>query len=270
MLIFPKFPQFLMETPEAPAGAGEPPAVTPEPVAPAPVPTPAAGDAPWSADLAALGLDDTGRSAVDQYLRTSVQPRVTQLEQEVATSKVARELFTDLQEAPLETFLAVGEQLFEGADPNALRAALGLPPEDAPPAVAPAAPELDPRVAKLIADDEAREAQRHWDTSMAPIKAADATITDAIFSPFVVAAGGDFDQAKALYDQQVAALRTAHGLAPEVVVPAEAVPAPDVIGTGTGGGTVPPPTETQYGSLSDAFDATLAEVRAAREAPSVV
>ena len=256
------------DPPVAVEGAVTPPAPVVAPTAPAPVPSPA-GDTPWATDLAALGLDDTGRSAVDQYLRTKVQPHTTKLEQDLAQSAPARELFTDLQEDPEGTFMAVAEQLFEGADPNALRAALGLPPEVAEPVAPVAAPVVaeDPLLAEIREERAAAAREKQWNESMAPIRAADPTIKDEIFAPFVVATDADFEAAHEAYKAHVAELRAAAGIPADVPI---VVPPPGVLGTGDAPGVVPQPIAPKYGSIDEAFDATMDEIRAAKAAPTVV
>lgn len=69
---------------------------------------------PWTADLAALIPDEAMRAQVDNYLATKWQPRVTQLEQELAAKPdlppEAAELWQDLMTDPAETLnILVGE-----------------------------------------------------------------------------------------------------------------------------------------------------------------
>lgn len=266
-----RFTQFLMKPDEPVAGDPATPEVTPEPAAvtpPEPVPTPAAGDAPWSQDLVSLFPDEAVRGQVDQYLRTKVQPHTTKLEQQVAAAQNATALYTDLQADPVGTFTAIGEQLFEDEQVAALKAALGIEEPAAPitPAAAPITPAMDPRLEALLAREEERERQQHWDTETQRIGIP--AEQHRLLAPFVVAAEGDFDAAKAAYDQYVADFTAAHGAPPAAEPPAPV--APGVLGTGDGGGGAPVPVEPKYDSLDAAFDATMDEIRAARSAPAVI
>lgn len=268
---------FLLETPGAGSGGGEPPAVVPEPVATPPAePAAPAGDAPWAADLAALGLDETGLASVDGYLRQKWQPHVTQLEQAATTSRHASELYDDFRQSPLETYLAVGEQLFE-ENPDALAAiktALGVT-DDEPqvvPTGEPAAPVQDPRLSPMLDSWEKQESDRLWNENIAPYKEKVPHLEDAAFAPFVVASGGDFEQAFEAYQAHesavAAALESRGWVRPEApVVP----PAPAALGTGsTPSAPIPPPVAKKYTSFDEAFEDTMADMRAAREAPPVV
>lgn len=252
------------------------PEVTPEaapvaaaPEAPASLPAPA-GDAPWSADLAGLFPDEAVRGQVDGYLREKVQPRVTKMEQDLAQYRPAHQLYDDFQSSPLDTTLNVVEQLFEGADLEAVKAALGIAPEAAPatPPVTPAQADTDPRLKPALDDWEAREQQRVWDEQIAPLKAQDARLTDEILAPFVVGSGGDFEKAFSAYQahqaQQVEALKAlGWSPPPEFVAP----PAPSTLGAGEGAAAAaPPPIAKKYASVSDALDDVMDDLAAQRAA----
>jgi hypothetical protein len=73
---------------------------------------PAAGSAPWSADLESRFPDPEQRAAVDAYLRETQQPRMTQLEQRVAQAGEAQALYDAFREDPTGTYLSVTEQLY--------------------------------------------------------------------------------------------------------------------------------------------------------------
>lgn len=70
-------------------------------------PNSGAGDAPWAADLRALGLDDDDYAKVDGYMREKVQPHTTKLETDLS----------QLREQVPEGLLQFYEDL--GQDPDA-------------------------------------------------------------------------------------------------------------------------------------------------------
>lgn len=84
-----------------------PEATTPEPV----------NEAPWTADLRGLGLDDDVLGKVDGYMREKVQPHTTQLEQQLAQARDAypeghRQFFEDLQENPDEALTQLFSEVY--------------------------------------------------------------------------------------------------------------------------------------------------------------
>jgi hypothetical protein len=96
--------------PGAEPAEGAPPATadaTPPAASPAP-----ASDGPWAKDLAENFEDPATRAAVDEFLRTTVQPHVTKLEQATAPNRDAEKLWNDFRESPVETYLAVSGELF--------------------------------------------------------------------------------------------------------------------------------------------------------------
>src|SRR5436190_4659206 len=80
-----------------------------EPAAPAPE---IDQDAPWSSDLQERISDADVRAQVDQYVRDTVQPYVTQLEQGSAEDRFARKLWNDFTENPADTYIAVTREMF--------------------------------------------------------------------------------------------------------------------------------------------------------------
>lgn len=257
---------FLFETPEAGSGAAEP--VAEQPVVAASPVTPTPGDAPWSADLPTYFQDEAARAAADRYLREKHQPYVTQLQQQVAEAAPARQLYEGFLESPNETLLEVASELYGDEVAGKFQALLeaGVEPEAAAAAAVEAAPQpaVDPRLEEMWAEREAQRHQAAYEAELARVQGEHPTVDAELFAPHVVANSGDFDKALASYKIWEANVAAKYG-----GTPAEAhVPA--VLGSGGSTGVQPQPIEQKYGSLDDALDATLAEMRAAREAPTVV
>lgn len=228
--------------------------------------TPApAGDAPWSTDLSALGLDESQAAAVDGYLREKWQPRMTQYEQQVAKLAPAAELWQDFQADPQGTYAAVGEQLFGDEFAQNLNG-LWQPAdetEETPAAVEPAP--IDPRVQALIDAEEARQQRAAYEARLAEVREQHQDVEPELIAPFVVAAEGDWNMAVQAYQHWMGQARERFGL----TVPEEVLP-PTAVGTSAAqGGTTPPPVQQQFGSLDDALDSAMDDMRAAR-APSTV
>lgn len=239
---------------------------------PAPPPatgTPAAqgGSGPWDADLVEYFPDESARSAADRYMREKVQPRVTQLEQERSRYAPAHQLYDDLLNDPSTTFLAIAEELYGPETAQALQKQLdeagGAAPQDETQTETQTDQPLDPRIEALLAEREQEKREKFWRDNIARIKSADPTVDDALFAPFVHAADGDFDAAHLAYQQFIARFK------PAEETPAEQPAAPATVGS-TGTGSTAPPTEKNYGSIQEALDDTLADMRAARQAPTTV
>lgn len=242
--------------PDERPGGGEP-----APVAP-PAPTPPANDAPWSADLAGLGLDDTARAAVDGYLRQTWQPRMTQYEQQVRELAPAQELWKDFHEDPDGTFIAVGSQLFGEDKVDALQALLAEQQAAAAESDAEPTGQLDPRLQALLDEREAVAHREAYENAISQVKAVKPDLVEEWFHPFVVAAEGHMDDAVARYDAWLGSVQSKLGAAPPA--PADA---PATLGGGSPDGPAAPPVAETYGSLDDALDATLAEMRRGTVAP---
>ncbi len=85
------------------------------PAAEAPA-APATGSAPWSKDIEAMGLGTHG-DVVDGYLRETIQPRITKLEQDLAEY---REMFPTKESAEVAAAIAHGL-----ANPDTYKETLG-------------------------------------------------------------------------------------------------------------------------------------------------
>jgi hypothetical protein len=254
---------------ERPGGAPPAPEATAPPAAPvAPPAPPAVGDGPWSADLHALFPDETIRGQVDQFLRSKVQPHVTQVEQQFAPAK---ELWNDLQQDPIDTYVAIAHELF-GPDVATAVASQVQQQQAQPPAPAPdaTAAQLTPEQQSAIEWAESQRAEQEWNSQfarvdgLAPRDAEGNSIikSERAFAPFVVAAEGDFDQALEGYKQWYSEVT------PAPPAEAPAVPPPAVL-DGSAAPAAIPPTVPQRQTLDAALDDTLAEMRATR-APATV
>lgn len=225
-------------------------------------PVPAPGDGPWAADLATLFTDEAVRGQVDQFLRSKVQPYTTQLEQQAAAAKDAQRLYSDLNDNPYDTYVALTTEMFGEEAGNALLTQLQQQvtsqgqtqqPEQ------PAAPSTDPRIETVLSWFEQQQAEQQYDAELARIQQAYPDVNADLFHPFVAAAEGDFDQAYQLYStygQQWAAANAPAGEQPA---------APPTLGDGQ----TAPPTEAQPKTIADAVDAFLSANRANSEAPPV-
>lgn len=261
--------------PEQPTPGQDQPVQPTEPAAPAaappapPAPAPTPGDGPWAADLQTLFTDEQVRGQVDQFLRSKVQPYTTQLEQQAAAARDAQRLYSDLNENPYDTYVALTTEMFGEEAGNALLAQLqqqvgaqeqqpAAPEQPTPPAGAPA----DPRVENVINWFEQQQAEQQYDAELARIQQAHPDVNADLFHPFVAAAEGDFDQAYQLYStygQQWAAANATAGEQPA---------APPTLGSV--GQTAPPGAgDPQPKTIADAVDAFVASQRANAEAPPV-
>lgn len=82
------------------------------------------GSAPWSADLEQRFEDPETRAKVDEYLRSTMQPRMTQLEQKAAAAQDAQDLWNGFASQPYETLVGVIDQLFDESTAQNVYAAL--------------------------------------------------------------------------------------------------------------------------------------------------
>lgn len=176
------------------------------------VSVPALPDSPWKADLETRFPDPAQRVAVDEFLRGTVQPRITKLEQDYAQTGSARELWDAFNDDPAATYIALGEQLeqagyFATAE-GAAEAAADLVAE---PSTAPAAE--DPRLAELLAwkaEQDAKTAEAEQDAAyqadlaQALADPANADIDPVQIHKFVYLADGDIQGGIDRFRQDVA------------------------------------------------------------------
>lgn len=250
------------------------PAATPQPVAEA-----SGGQGPWARDLEAVFSDPATRGQVDQFLREKVQPHTTQLEQRVAQSDDAMNLWTNLQENPYDTYVAMTSQMFgeEAADqvlqaltgalgPEAQQAAESAVVEAAPPSPPPQVPPHDARMQNMLDAFERQEAEKVYETDLEATVLSNPDLDPELLREnihaFVAAADGDFVQAAGMYrafTQRFGAPTTAQEVA-------EAAP-PTVGGEGSASGGTPTIPAKQ--SWDDAFSEFGQEIRASNAPPPV-
>ncbi len=246
---------------------------------PEPAPTPQAG--PWAEDIrTALGEDHAAAfDIVDGYMRESVQPRITQLEE---GSAPARELWADLQSDPDQALLDLVaarygddfvpnfQALFEEKPPEATAApeADEKPPADAAQLSAEQQELLDWAQTKRAEEQRAAGASEYEAFKKALGEKHGLTERDLNhLDPFIYTSPDDGDAAVAAYKSFL----VSSGVQPEVA--AEPVPdAPAVLGSEAAPGA-PPPVATQYtkfSQLDDALGDFMAEQRTTATPPPVL
>ncbi len=239
---------------------------------------------PWAKDLEASFDDPDVRARVDEFLRQTVQPRVTQLEQTTKPNRDALKLWDAFQENPVQTYVQVAAELF-GEDEAARIARIAQGEQEAEPPAA-AAPEqewsddgneppsegdgplsldkLPPEVREMVASKQAEEQRNQYYKLLDQLREdhADELPKDAkgepvldidVFHPFVVSAGGDFEAAFQGYlnwSEKAGVQSTPSE--EEAEAHTEAPPAIDST-TRAAPGAVPP-QEKQFGSLDEAMD----------------
>lgn len=178
---------------------------------------------PWDADLAQF-TDAATRAQVDQLLRTRVQPYTTQLEQKAAAAADAQRLYDDLTNNPAETMAALANDLQWSPEVY-----------EAPPVEQQQfeQPEMDPRLAQLLAEDEQRKAEASYDSEMNRAVEQHPGLRPELFHPFVGAADGDFDQAYTMYENWINLSNQVNAPEPDLT------PAPPTLGSDQGGTTPP-------------------------------
>lgn len=250
-----------------PAGQDQQPPETTPPAAPAPV----IGTGPWAADLAAQFTDAEIRGQVDQFMRERVQPHTTKLEQEVAASKDAMNLWKQFEENPVDAYVAVTHELF-GED-AAQKLLAQLQAEQAQQPVAPQQqpnfdPAADPRIAAALQYIEEQQNTAVYDGELERIKTAHPEIDTDLLHPFIAAAEGNFDNAVELYTEWLSRLTPAE--TGEEAATTEQQAAPPALGSDTGAAPSTTPVEPRKQSINEAIDEWAAELRANKEAPPVM
>lgn len=225
-----------------------------------------AGTAPWTADLESRFPDPDQRAAVDAYLRETQQPRMTQLEQQVAEARDAQNLFDQFREDPNGTFIAVTEQLY-GEDArdrliSALNGEQGAPAQQAAQEQVAAASQQVAEQAPSALSDEHRKLLDEFanDRNLkmyaeAIGKAIDESGMDQVHAAhanqhvhdYVAAAEGDIAEGIRRYQAAFSGLQLPTVADPDPVTGA----APPVL-DGTAGSSVAPPTQRKI-SFKDAF-----------------
>lgn len=231
--------------------------VTPADVQPA---SQGQGSGPWMSDLQALGLDANSISAVDGFLREKVQPRVTQLEQRIAEADAATRLYSDLNNDPVDTYLAITEELYGSEVAQQVLDMLQAGQEPEPqPAQTPNA--LDPRVEKVVTHFEREMARNEYESAKQRVLAANPDVDGDLLDPFVAAAEGDFDAAVQGYKSYYA--KVVEKVGGQLAQPAdETATPPPALGSDTAARTAPP-VQKSYANFDEALDDFFSERGAA-------
>jgi hypothetical protein len=226
------------------------------------------GNAPWSNDLNTRFADETVRAQVDQYMRESVQPHVTQLEQKVSEYgkyENAHKLWDDLSADPQQTWLAVTAELYGDDVALALAERLGVgaeeESEETPDGVE---PQLTREQQEALDWANSQRNAQLWQSEMSRVSQAHnfSDVDEELFAGCLVAANGDFDQAAQIYARQEQRLMERLGQnMPTATTEQEEAPTPPILGA-TQTGVTAPPVQKEYKSIADAVDDFLAEERA--------
>jgi hypothetical protein len=222
---------------------------------------------PWQQDIESTFTDPEVQEAVDEFMRTRYQPRVTQLEQQLASTRDAQGLWERIHSDPLGTFNQLRDELVGLGYPVAEATAVAQATVEentaapAPESVAAAAQE-DPRVAEMYADWQRQRELAAYDATIEDIvnRPENADINPNRLHTFVAAADGDFNRALEMYRADVATVLQTYGIDPETATAQQqeqaaelaagqvAAPgAPPVISNGSGGGAgAPVPTQPDY------------------------
>lgn len=227
-----------------------------EPVATPPAVQPQSQGHPWDTDLSFIP-DESVRSQVSDYLASTWQPRVTQIEQ---SSKQALDLYNDFGEKPKDTLVDVAEELYGKDVATAFRQYLDEvegspdPATTQPQATAEGQPQRDPEVQALIDKERAREEQEAFDAEFARVKEANPGIPfDRNLYMAEVAQTGDFDVAVQTYTTNHSDYIQFLQSQQAAENPAPADP-PPTLGSGEATGAAEVQTETQNPTLHEAID----------------
>lgn len=225
--------------------SGDRSANQPEPAATTPEPTPAPASAasatlssPWADDLRKTFDDPAVQAQVDGFLRETVQPHVTKLEQATVTNRRAEALWNDFMENPQETLLSVTEEIVDDPDRVAkvkeILAATGNAPTETPSTDSDfELNELPPEVREAVEFYQSSKSQSNWDKLLTQLKQdnPDVDIDEGLFAPFVNAADGDVELALNGYKQFISDAKTRFGGEAQVPEGEQTDTPPAVIGS---------------------------------------
>lgn len=178
------------------------------------------GRTPWQDQLESTFEDEETRQQVDDFLRGSVQPYVTQLEQRTQVPDEAQRLYNDLSENPGETYVSLTAEMF-GDDVAERIVELINAGESPAEATAQATEEaattaptggLTPEQEQVIEWAQQKAQAEAYDEMLANVKEAHPDVVEELFHPFVAMADGDPELAYQGYQRYMAAFREANGL----------------------------------------------------------
>lgn len=238
--------------------------------------TPTNNDAPWTNELreAFEGAEDP-LTAADTFIREKIQPRITTLEQDYAKTADARELYTDLQENPLETYYNVTAALFGEDVANRLIAEIqpGNDPADPEIELEDGEGEIDleslpPSVRDLVAKQQEADSKEAFEGLIEDVKGREDVDSDNFdtqaFSAALVAVDGNVENAVELYNKWEGRFKERYAPAEENT--GEQIPAPPAtLGSDTPSPATPeqPKQYTRFDQLDEAMDDMLNETRPA-------
>jgi len=211
--------------------------------------------------------DEATRGQVDEFLRSKVQPYTTQLEQQASQAKDATQLWNQLNENPVETYVRLTTEMFGEAAGQAVLAEVQqqVDKQQQPPQQDPNQQQMptDPRFENVANWVEQQQNQAYYEQEMARIQQAHPEVRPELFHPFVAAADGNFNEAVNIYNNYITQWNAANA-APVPPVPE----APAVIGSDAATVSTPP-VEPKKQSLDEAIGDFMNEQRLAKEAPPV-
>lgn len=231
------------------------------------------GDAPWSKDLADLGLDPETLSKVDQYMRDKVQPHTTQLEQKASAYDKMFSKFTtnDGKALDANTAASMASELLdalatdpEGAvrdimqlmqlDPSKFAQVQQEMQEQADDSPEEVPPELTWVQQQMQAQEHA-EQDRLWQEHLEQLaNEHDGNFSQKLYTLAMATVGPDGDAAMQWYKDAYDEIASIVG---KQNMPKETAPAT------LGEGNPTPPETPQYGSIKDAVKSFVSDSRVA-------
>ena len=204
---------------------------------------------PWAKDLERHFEDPQVRAKVDEFMRTSYQPYVTQLETEKAELSQVAEFIEDLRNDPVGTYLELSKLI--GGEELAEAAKQFLTPEEQAEVEAieqGQTQQLDPELQQMLEDYKQEKAnEEYW------AKISELDVEPDLFHPLVIAHDGDIEAAYQAYPAYLAKVQEVLGQ-DAGPTPDEVPEAPPVIGSDAQAGSTPPLEEAKPRSLEEAVD----------------
>lgn len=215
----------------------------------------ASGNTPWSSDLEKTFEDESVRGSVDEFLRTKIQPYITQLEAAKADNESAVRLFEDFQSDPFETYAQITKELFEDdvadevldflvarfSDSDETEDVVESEGGDEEPDGSNLPPEVQEFVEQKRAEKQAEAYEAHINTLRDQFQ--EPGLTTANYAAFYISAKGDDEVAIENWRKARSEFSSISGLkeinTSEVAAAVKKV-APKTLGSDTAGGSTPP------------------------------